>query len=172
MRVAGQSGTGLYQSYRSPIIEASNRLSRTVYESATVPLRVFEAARIATAVVNGCRICMNWQAARDAAQMNLEHSVVDNGPVPDDEFYNAVLSGTGEGLSEAEAVAAEYARQMGADPQGLAVNDDLFSRMHACFTDDEIVELTFCIASWMGTGRVAHVLGTDTACEIPAAVRP
>ena len=34
------------------------------------------------------------------------------------------------------------------------------------FSDEEITDLTYCIAGWMGMGRVAHVLGLDSNCEI------
>ena len=33
-------------------------------------------------------------------------------------------------------------------------------------SDAEITDLTYCIACWMGMGRVAHVLGLDQNCEV------
>ena len=50
-------------------------------------LRVFEAARIATAQINGCQICMNWQTNRDIKQMGIEGGVTLNGEPPDENFY-------------------------------------------------------------------------------------
>jgi hypothetical protein len=36
--------------------------------------------------------------------------------------------------------------------------------MKAAFSDEEIVDLSYCIAGWMGLGRVGHALGTDRVC--------
>jgi hypothetical protein len=38
--------------------------------------------------------------------------------------------------------------------------------MRAAYTDDEIVELTLCLAQWLGLGRLNQVLGIDVACSI------
>jgi alkylhydroperoxidase family enzyme len=60
---------------------------------------------------------------------------------------------------------------MGLDPQGLAQDEGFWARFKAAFSDDEIVDLSFCVAAWIGFGRVAHALGIDTVCAIPA-LRP
>ena len=66
---------------------AGNAFSYAIYEHSKLSLRVFEAARIATAIVNGCEICKNWQSKRDIEQMGIKGGVTNNGEAPDNQFY-------------------------------------------------------------------------------------
>ena len=71
---------------------------------------------------------------------------------------------TADGLSSRERLAAEYAERYALDHRDL--DDEFWGRMRAEFTDDEIVELTLCMAQWLGLGRLNQVLGIDVACTI------
>ena len=55
---------------------------------------------------------------------------------------------------------------MGSEPKQLAKDEALWSELKEHFSDQEITDLTYCIAGWMGMGRVAHVLGLDQDCSI------
>jgi len=157
----------LAESYAPEIVRAGMNLSKTTYERSKLSMREFEGARYRTALINGCELCQNFRVARDRADEGP--SVTKNGPAPDEAFYQAVHDYRASPvLSEREKLAIEYAEGMGLDPQALAVNEDFFARFKAAFSDDEIVDLSFCIACWMGIGRVAHVLGLDDVCAIPA----
>jgi hypothetical protein len=50
----------------------------------------------------------------------------------------------------------------------LASDEAFWAEVKAALSDDEIVDLTYCTACWIGLGRAAHILGLDTACNIPA----
>ena len=50
---------------------------------------------------------------------------------------------------------------------GLAADEAFWGDVRTHLTDAEIVDLAYCTACWIGLGRVAHVLGSDTACNIP-----
>ena len=63
-------------------------------------------------------------------------------------------------------VAVKYAKAMGSEPKQLAKDEALWSELKKHFSDQEITDLTYCIAGWMGMGRVAHVLGLDQDCAI------
>lgn len=154
--------------YAPEIIAASDAFAHAVYAHSQLPLRLFEAARIATAVINGCTVCQNWRTARDAGAMGLTAGVAANGPEPDEAFYQALLAGNDIQLDPRERIAVRYARAMGEDPRGLAQDETLWAEAKALLSDAEIVDLTYCLAAWMGLGRVAHVLGIDAACSIPA----
>lgn len=154
--------------YAPEIIAASDVFAHAVYAHSQLPLRLFEAARIATAVINGCTICQNWRTARDASAIGLTAGVATRGPEPDEAFYAELLAGRDDHLSDAERAAVRYARAMGEDPRGLAADEPLWSEVKAQLNDAEIVDLTYCLAAWLGLGRVAHVLGIDAACRIPA----
>ena len=92
-----------------------------------------------------------------------------HGPAPDEAFYAQVSAWPNTtALSEREQLAIEYAQKMGTDPQALAQDETLWQRIKAHFSDEEIVDLTFCIAGWMGLGRATHVLGLDAVCSIEA----
>ena len=54
----GSLMTGPGDLYAKEIAGAGNAFAYAIYEHSTLPLRVFEAARIATAMINGCKICM------------------------------------------------------------------------------------------------------------------
>ncbi|MGC6475688.1 MAG: carboxymuconolactone decarboxylase family protein [Parvibaculales bacterium] len=152
--------------YVPEITSAANAYAYAVYSHSRLPLRVFEGARIATAVLNGCKICMNWRAARDIEKMGIADGVNQNGDAPDEAFYQSVLREDYSALEPRERLAIEYAKQMGAHPRDLSANDGFWQEMKAAFSEAEITDLTYCISMWMGLGRMTHVLGLDNGCEV------
>ena len=152
--------------YAPEISAAGNAFARAIYLHSGLPLRVFEAARIATAIINGCLICKNWRAARDVGQLGIDSGVIDNGQVPDGAFYQALLDGRQDHLDQRERLAVEYANAMGESPKALAGNEVFWEQLKSAFSDAEITDLTYCIAGWMGMGRVFHVLGMDGSCAV------
>lgn len=145
---------------------------RAVYQSSRLPLRVLEAARYRTAQINGCMVCLDFRAAAhldhylQSVGGDPEQSVVARGgAAPDEPFYAAVADWRGSPLfDERERLAIEHAERMGRDPHGFAADEPYWSRLHAAFSDDEIVDLTLAIGAWMAMGRVTHVLELDTVC--------
>jgi len=130
--------------------------SDAVYRKSTLPLREFEAARITIARVNDCRICLDLRP----------------GGGPGQAFYDAVLGdqadlGDGADLTERESLAAEFARRFALDHLGM--DNALWARLHAAFSDDELVQLGLCVGSWLAFGRLNRVFGVDDACRIPLA---
>ena len=149
------TGPGDY--YASEIAHAGNEFAYSIYRNSKLPLKIFEAARIATAMVNGCKICMNWRSARDINQLGIKGGVVTNGEIPSENLEN---------LSHREKLAVRYAKEMGENPKLLSKNETFWNELKTSFSDMEITDLTYCIAGWMGMGRVAHVLGLDQNCSI------
>ena len=158
--------TGPGDLYAKEIAGAGNAFAYAIYEHSKLPLRVFEAARIATAMINGCKICMTWQSKRDVHQMGISEGVITNGEAPDEEFYSKLLNNNLEDLTEKELIAVKFAKGMGQDPKKLSADEKFWVEVKNVFSDAEITDLTYCIAGWMGMGRVAHVLGLDQNCEI------
>jgi len=153
------------------IMAAAAGFSSAVYRETRLSMREFEAARMRTAQINGCMICQDFRAARDAERTfsvggeTPERLVTANGPAPDEAFYGAVSTWRSSALfSDRERLAIEFAERFGTEPQGLAADEDFWVRMNAAFSDGEIVDLAHCTAAWVGLGRVAHVLGFDTVC--------
>jgi hypothetical protein len=55
---------------------------------------------------------------------------------------------------------------MGESPKALAGNEVFWEQLKTAFSDAEITDLTYCVAGWMGMGRVFHVLGMDGSCAV------
>ena len=109
---------------------------------------------------------MNWQTNRDIKQMGIEGGVTLNGEVPDENFYTHLLQDDLSHLNQQEMLAVKYAKAMGSEPKQLAKDESLWGELKEHFSDQEITDLTYCIAGWMGMGRVAHVLGLDQDCAV------
>ena len=138
---------------------AAGGYSSAVYEHSSLSLREFEAARITMARINDCALCLDWRTARD---------VPSRGAAPDDvpeSFYAAVGSPDGHGLSERELLAAEFAERYATDHRGM--DPALWGRLHAAYTDDELVDLALCVGSWLALGRFNQVFDIDGACRVP-----
>lgn len=160
--------------YAQNIVTQALSFSKATYEWSSLSLREFEAGRARTAEINGCLVCQSFRAARDVTDFissignNAEQSIVDRGPPPDEAFYTSVSQWkTATIYSERERLIIEYAEGMGTDPQRIAADEEFWGRFKARFRDEELVDLTYCIACWIGLGRAAHVLGLDGACELP-----
>jgi len=161
------------------IMAAAGAFSKAVYVHSKLSMREFEGARARTAEINGCMICQQFRAARDAASMFAANGVrpatliSDNGPAPDDAFYASVSEWRASPLySPRERIAIEFAERFAEEPKALAADEDFWSRAHRLFADQELIDLAHCVAAWVGLGRVAHVLGFDSACLMPASEPP
>jgi alkylhydroperoxidase family enzyme len=132
---------------------AAAKYSAAVYEHTTLGLREFEAARLRIAQINGCLFCLDWRTER-------------GGETVEDSFPDAVARWrTTDALDDRTRLAAEYAERYALDHHGL--DDELWARMAAHYSQPEIVELSMCIGAWLAFGRLNHVLGLDTACTLP-----
>jgi alkylhydroperoxidase family enzyme len=127
------------------------KFSDAVYTRSKLPVREFEAARITLARINDCNICQTMRTPGG----------------PDERFYDSVLGRTDdpEDLSPREMMAAEFADRFATDH--LNMDDDLWERLHALFSDDELVELGLCVGSWLALGRLNRVFDVDGMCRIP-----
>lgn len=159
--------------FSSEMVGASKNFSQAVYRKTRLPLRVFEGARARTADINGCMVCRAFRAKRDlkdfysAQAIDASGTVIENGAAPDEDFYQNVTNWrTYPGYDARERIAIEYAERFCLDPQGLASDEVFWAAAKAAFTDEEIVDLSHCIASFIASGRVAHVLGLDKVCTI------
>ncbi len=153
--------------YAPDIVAAGNAYAWSIYKHSKLPLRVFEAARIATAVINGCLLCKNFRVARDISQLGIDGGVINNGGAPDEAFYTAILDEDLTALDESELLAVRYAQMMGTNPKGLAVDEEFWLDFKAVFNDQQVADITYCIGAWMSMGRAIHVLGLDVACMAP-----
>lgn len=160
----------LAERYAPELVNAAGACSIATYRHSILPLRTFEAARIAIAAINGCTVCRAFRTAGHGNLLGIGPGEGVKGAAPDEPFYAAVLAGELSGLDERETLAVEFARAMSLEPQRLAADEPFWERMKAAFSDEEIVDLAYCCAGWIGFGRATHVLGVDLACALPEPV--
>jgi alkylhydroperoxidase family enzyme len=130
---------------------AIGKLVDAAYNKSILPVGVREAARIRVAQLNDCTVCLTFRADSVKAQGLGE------------DLYRAVGSDDGErtGLTEQEGLAIEFAELFALDHD--RIDEAFLARMKDCFTDEEILDLTICVAAFLGLGRALHVLGiTET----------
>ena len=121
-------------------------LSEAVYGNTQLPLREREAARWTIALINDCVVCQDTRA-RGAADAGI-----------DDGFYAEVANWRESAvLTPRERLAAEFAQCFALDH--LAMDDELWGRLHAAFADDELADLTICCGMFLGMGRTLAVIG-------------
>jgi AhpD family alkylhydroperoxidase len=111
-------------------------------------VRVREGARIRIAQLNDCPVCLAFRAESVKAQGVTE------------DFYRHVADHDIEGgYTPQEQLAIEYAERFALDH--LSIDDAFFARLAECFTDAEILDLTICLAAFLGLGRMLRSLGID-----------
>jgi len=127
-------------------------LANAVYANSHLSVREREAARWTIALVNDCAVCQDTRA-RDGDQAGA-----------DEGFYAEVASWrTSTALSDRERLAAEFAQRFALDH--LAMDDELWGRLHGAFGDDELADLTICCGMFLGLGRTMAVVGVRAPDE-------
>ncbi len=145
----------------SPLTQAAGAYSSAVYEKSSLSLREFEAARTTMARINQCAICIGWRTARD-----LPGRWPDPNVIPESFYEQVGVEGDLDGLTQRERLAAEFAERYATDHLGM--DEPFWERLHTHFSDDELVDLALCVASWLALGRFNQVFDIDGACRVPA----
>jgi alkylhydroperoxidase family enzyme len=156
--------------YAHELVTAGLQFSAATYFRSSLSLREFECARIRTAQINGCHLCQAWRTERDVVKMYGSESGI-RGELPDAIFHQSIGSDwrNSSVFSDRERLAIEYAEGVGLSPDGIANDDAFWDRMKRAYSDEEVVDLSFCLAAWIGLGRAIHVLGLDTVCALELA---
>jgi alkylhydroperoxidase family enzyme len=122
------------------------RMIGTVYGRSILPAAEREVARMRIAQLNECSACSMFRAP----------SVVAAG-VAEDAYEHLHEYRTYAGYTERQRLAVEYAERFAGDHR--SIDDELFTRLRAHFADAEILDLTLCLAVYLGLGRTLEVLG-------------
>lgn len=138
-------------SLRPEMGAAVNRLVDAAYNKSILPVRVREAARMRIAQLNDCTVCLAFRADTVKAQGLTE------------EFYCHIgTHDDGNAFSPQERLAMEYAERFALDH--LGIDDAFVGRLRQSFSDPEVLDLTICLAAFLGLGRTLRVLGiTETS---------
>jgi alkylhydroperoxidase family enzyme len=163
----------VWSQYAPEIAGGAANYIHAVYTKSRLSLRELEAARMRTAHINGCELCIGMRSDRDLAGF-LEGAGIDprqavsarGDAVPDEQFYADIENWQrSDCYSPRERMIIEYAERMGNEPKTIKHDEAFWARMHAQFSDAEIVDMTFCIGAWMALGRLTHVLDLDSVCK-------
>ena len=146
---APESGMGEHIDWallRPKMAAGMGKLSEAVYGNSQLSVREREAARWTIALINDCAVCRDTRA-RDGEVAGAGEP-----------FYAEVTDWrSAHGLSERELLAAEFAERFALDH--LAMDDALWERLHAAFSDGELADLTICCGCFLGMGRTMAVMG-------------
>jgi AhpD family alkylhydroperoxidase len=130
-----------------------DKMVSTVYQRSILPAEEREVARMRIAQLNACNACATFRAP----------SVLAAG-VTEDLYEHLEEAATYPGYTERQRLAVEFAERFALDHR--AIGDELFERLRAVFSDPEILDLTMCVAVYVGLGRALEVLGVDSSCPI------
>jgi alkylhydroperoxidase family enzyme len=151
--------TYLWTARSGAIGSAAAGYSGAVYAKSTLPIREFEAARVRTAQINGCHVCLNFRSATDVPDRAPEADDIDEA------YYAHIGEYDWDGFTERELLAAQFAEKYALDHRNI--DEAFWTRMHLAFSDDELVELALCIGSWIALGRLNVIFDVDGACRVP-----
>jgi AhpD family alkylhydroperoxidase len=130
-----------------------DRMITTAYQRSRLPAAEREVARMRVAQLNACDACATFRAP----------SVVEAG-VDEEQYAHLDEWRTWPGYSVRQRLAIEYAEQFAGDHR--AIGEELFARLRNAFTDAEILDLTLCLAVYLGLGRTLEVLQITEACAV------
>ena len=83
-----------------------------------------------------------------------------------EDLYANVANWSGhEGFTPKERIALEFTEKFAVDHHAL--DAAFFDRMREHWSDDEIVEISICVGTWLSLGRVTRVLGAEVSCPLP-----
>src|SRR5712691_9530867 len=130
-----------------------DRMIATAYQRSILPAAEREVARMRVAQLNACGACATFRAPSVLAA-GVTEEVYDHL----DEYR------TYPGYTVRQRLAIEYAERFVTDHR--AIDDDLFARLRVEFTDAEVLDLTLCLAVYLGLGRSLEVLGIDESSAL------
>ena len=129
------------------------RMVSTVYGKSILPAAEREVARMRIAQLNSCNACSTFRAP----------SVLEAG-VSEDLYEHVADAASYTGYTDRQRLAVEYAERFATDHS--SIDDDMMDRLRAVFSDSEVLDLTMCVAVYLGLGRALEVLGIDDATTI------
>ncbi len=129
------------------------RMIKGAYQQSILPVEERELARTRIAQLNDCIACSGFRAP----------SVLEAG-VAAELYENVADYAVYPGYTMRQRLVIEYAERFATDHASIA--GAFMQRMRELFTDAEILDLTLCVAVFLGLGRTLTVLGIDQSCAI------
>jgi AhpD family alkylhydroperoxidase len=130
-----------------------DRMISTVYQRSLLPAAEREVARMRIAQLNACDACATFRAP----------SVVEAG-VSEEMYQHIDEYETWPGYTARQKLAIAYAERFAAGHRDI--DDAFFTDLRGAFSDEEILDLTLCLAVYLGLGRTLEVLGVRDNCAL------
>jgi AhpD family alkylhydroperoxidase len=130
-----------------------DRMITTAYQRSALPAAEREVARMRIAQLNACGACATFRAP----------SVIEAG-VDEAQYEHLDEYATWPGYTHRQRLAIEYAERFATDHRNI--DDEFFSRLRDAYTDAELVDLTLCLAVYLGLGRSLEVLQITDNCPL------
>jgi alkylhydroperoxidase family enzyme len=130
-----------------------DRMITTAYQRSALPAAEREVARMRIAQLNACGACATFRAP----------SVIEAG-VGEAQYEHLDEYATWPGYTHRQRLAIEYAERFATDHRNI--DDEFFSRLRDAYTDAELVDLTLCLAVYLGLGRSLEVLQITDNCPL------
>lgn len=137
-----ERGPARITAHRPPLAVALVQYGRALRANRTLPEPLMELVRLRIAFHNQCRSCMAIRYA-GALEQGLDEGAVCSLEKP----YEA------PGLRDADKLAIEYGERMATNH--LSIDNAMYDRLRAHFTEPQIVELGLWAAHCVGMGRLA-----------------
>jgi AhpD family alkylhydroperoxidase len=129
------------------------RMIHGAYQQSVLPAQERELARMRIAQINDCVACADFRAP----------SVLEAG-LTAEQYENVAAYASYPDYTPRQRLAIEYAERFATDH--ASIDDAFFARLRELFSDQEILDLTLCVAVFLGLGRSLTVLGVDQSCAI------
>ena len=71
---------------------------------------------------------------------------------------------THPGFTEAERIAIEFAEKFALDH--ISIDAAFFDRLRIHFSDEEIVEISVCVGTWLSLGRITKITDVSVSCPV------
>ena len=136
-------------SYRSDILPQFFDFYLNMRGNGLVSARVKELSRFQIAKLNTCRYCL-----QSLSTLAVEQGIT-NEHVAELETRSPQL------FTKQEIVAMDLAKGLWDNASEAGANKELMSRVHAEFTDGQIVELVWAIAMYIGLGKMVVFSGIE-----------
>ena len=118
---------------------------KALRDNGTLPRRLVELLRLRVSFHNQCRTCMSIRYS-DGLEDGLTEGLVCSLEKPQES----------DDLTPAEKAALAFADRFATDH--LAITDEMFAALYDHFTAQEVMELCFQVATFVGYGRMGAVL--------------
>ncbi len=79
-------------------------------------------------------------------------------------YANVSAWATHPDYSDADRIGIEFAEKFALDHKAL--DDGFFDRMREHFSDEEIMEISICVGTWLSLGRVTMVMDVGVSCPL------